>query len=146
MSEAEFRDELLTAADAFAAMFEYLKAYHEQSPTYDLRDVLSEMNPAYGGKSSDPAAWFDWEQAVRRAQTRRRVDGGVRLNVTNSSAEPNSLVLEPAGEVHPIEPGQTRVVRYVGDPEPALSIDVGDGETKIWEEGVGTLEIEPDGR
>jgi hypothetical protein len=51
-------------------------------------------------------------------------------------------VLEPAGEVYRIEPGQTRMVRDSGDPALSLSIDVHDGETKIWEEGVGTLELE----
>ena len=66
----------------------------------------------------------------------------VRLRVTNRSSEPIALVLEPVGEVYRIEPGQNRVVRYTGDPAPSLSIDVHDGETKIWEEGPGTLELE----
>ena len=66
----------------------------------------------------------------------------VRLRVTNRSSEPMALVLEPTGEVYRIEPGQNRVVRYTGDPTPNLSIDVHDGETKIWEEGVGILELE----
>jgi hypothetical protein len=51
-------------------------------------------------------------------------------------------VLEPTGEVYRIEPGQTRIARYSGDPAPSLSIDVHDGETKIWEEGIGSLELE----
>jgi hypothetical protein len=39
-------------------------------------------------------------------------------------------------------PDETRVVRYVGDPAPKLSIDINDAETKIWDEGVGRLELE----
>ena len=66
----------------------------------------------------------------------------VRLIVTNRTSEPTDLVLEPAGEVYPIAPGQRRVVRYQGDPAPQLSIDIHVGETKIWEEGVGTMELE----
>jgi len=66
----------------------------------------------------------------------------VRLRVTNRSSEPIALVLEPAGEVYRIEPGQNRVVRYTRDPSPSLSIDVHDGEMKIWEEGPGKLELE----
>ena len=67
----------------------------------------------------------------------------VRLVVTNRSAEAVSLVLEPAGEIYSLAPGQSRSVRYVGDPAPRLAIDIGDAETKIWEEGDGVLEIEP---
>lgn len=66
----------------------------------------------------------------------------VRLTVTNRSQEPIGLVLEPAGEVYTIDPGDSRVVRYIGDPAPSLSIDIHDRETKIWEEGVGRLELE----
>jgi hypothetical protein len=69
-------------------------------------------------------------------------DPPVRLLVTNRTDRPLSLVLELAGEVHLIEPGQTRDVRYAGDPAPELSIDIGKAGVKIWEEGVGTLELE----
>ena len=66
----------------------------------------------------------------------------VRLSVTNHSSKPTVLVLEPAGEIYRIEPTQSRIVRYIGDPTPRLSIDVHDGETRIWEEGSGTLTLE----
>jgi hypothetical protein len=66
----------------------------------------------------------------------------VKLIVTNRSAHSTTLVLEPAGEIYPIQPGQSRVVLYAGDPTPRLAIDVSDDETKIWEEGVGTLELD----
>jgi hypothetical protein len=69
-------------------------------------------------------------------------DPGVRLAIRNRSEHAISLVIEPVGEIYPMEPGQTRVVRYVGDPTPNLAIEIGDAETKIWEEGVGTLEVE----
>ena len=65
----------------------------------------------------------------------------VKLTVTNRSSGQVDLVLEPAGEVYPMQPGQTRVVQYIGDPAPKLSIDVHHGEIKIWEEGDGTLEL-----
>jgi hypothetical protein len=66
----------------------------------------------------------------------------VNLVVTNRSSEPQTLVLEPLGEMYALEPGQTRTVFYVGDPEPRLSIDLGDGETKIWAEGSGWLTLD----
>ena len=65
----------------------------------------------------------------------------VTLLVTNRSSVPQRLVLEPTGEVYTLEPGERRTVTYGGDPDPRLSIDLGDGETKIWEEGPGTLTL-----
>jgi hypothetical protein len=70
-------------------------------------------------------------------------DPAVTLLVTNRSARQALLVLEPGGEIYPMAPEQTRVVRYTGDPAPKLSIDINDAETKIWDEGVGMLELGP---
>jgi hypothetical protein len=66
----------------------------------------------------------------------------VTLVVANRSSEPRTLVLEPAGEIYVLEPGDTRTLIYVGDVEPRLSIDLGEGETKIWAEGPGTLTLD----
>jgi hypothetical protein len=65
----------------------------------------------------------------------------VRLTVTNRSSVRRTLVLEPAGEIYMLEPGETRTLAYAGDPEPRLSIDLGEGETKIREEGPGRLTL-----
>lgn len=65
----------------------------------------------------------------------------VTLMVTNRSSVRQRLVLEPTGEIHTLEPGESRTVIYAGDPDPRLSIDLGDGETKMWEEGSGTLTL-----
>lgn len=65
----------------------------------------------------------------------------VTLMVTNGSSVRQQLVLEPAGEVYELDPGETKTVTYAGDPQPRLSIDIGSGETKIWEEGSGTLAL-----
>jgi hypothetical protein len=66
----------------------------------------------------------------------------VRMTVTNRSSTPTDLVLEPRGEVYPMAPGTTREVLYAGDATPSLSIDVHDGELKIWEEGPGFLDLD----
>ncbi len=55
----------------------------------------------------------------------------VTLRVTNRSSERQRLVLEPTGEVYMLEPGESTTVSYADDPDPRLSIDLGDGETKI---------------
>ncbi len=61
---------ILTAEDGFAAMFEFLNSYWNEFKTANLTDVLSEMNPAQRGQSSDPAAWQDWMKAVRKVTNR----------------------------------------------------------------------------
>jgi hypothetical protein len=66
----------------------------------------------------------------------------VKLVVTNRRSARTTIVLEPAGEVYQLDPGESRVVVYDGDPEPRLSVDLGEGETKIWEEGPGRLALE----
>jgi hypothetical protein len=65
----------------------------------------------------------------------------VTFTVTNRSSVQQTVVLEPTGEIYMLEPGESRRVTYAGDPHPHLSIDLGDGETKIWEEGPGTLTV-----
>jgi hypothetical protein len=70
MTDQEDRAMILTAEDGFAAMFEFLRSYWEELKTADLTDVLSEMNPAQHGQSSDPAAWEEWVKAVRKVTTK----------------------------------------------------------------------------
>jgi hypothetical protein len=65
----------------------------------------------------------------------------VRLMVTNRSSERLRLVLEPAGEICMLEPGESRTVTYADDPDPRLSIDPHDDEMMIWAEGSGTLTL-----
>jgi hypothetical protein len=69
-------------------------------------------------------------------------DPVVTLLVTNGSEREVVLVLEPVGEIYPMAPDQTRVVRCMGDPAPKLTVEITDAETKIWNEGVGRLELE----
>jgi len=65
MTHAEERVIPLTAEDAFAAMFAFLNIYWKELGNASLSDVLSEMNPAEHGQSSDPGAWADWVKCVR---------------------------------------------------------------------------------
>ncbi len=58
------QEAMLKAEDAFAAMFEFLNAYWREFETATVADVLSDMQPAYGGESLDPAAWHDWLRAL----------------------------------------------------------------------------------
>jgi len=57
----------LTQEQAFRAMFLFLDRYWSEFRTATLADVLSDVQPASNGVSSDPAAWNDWLDAVLRA-------------------------------------------------------------------------------
>jgi hypothetical protein len=65
MTEHEKRERLLTAEEGFAAMFAFLNRYWEEFKTANLADVLSDLQPATLGQSSDPAAWADWLVCVQ---------------------------------------------------------------------------------
>ena len=49
-------------------MFECLRAYYDEFSTATVSDVLGDIQPAYGGQSSDPAAWSDFQRAVGRVR------------------------------------------------------------------------------
>jgi hypothetical protein len=66
MSEVRNAGPLLTPEEGFAAMFEFLTNYWNDFKTANIADVLSDVHPAYGGTSSDPAMWPAWLQAVKK--------------------------------------------------------------------------------
>jgi hypothetical protein len=55
---------MISSEEGFAAMFEFLNRYWQEFKTAAVPDVLSDARPAYGGQSSDPAAWIDWQASV----------------------------------------------------------------------------------
>ena len=57
----------LTQEQAFRAMFLFLQGYWSEFKTATLADVLSDLQPAEQGQSSDPAAWHDFARAVEAA-------------------------------------------------------------------------------
>lgn len=71
MTDRTRSSEALSAEDAFATAFEFLNGYWREMPSATVADVLSEMNPAYGGQSSDPGAWHDWLSALEVVRQRR---------------------------------------------------------------------------
>lgn len=57
----------LTQKQAYAAMFMYLEAIYDRTGSDDLGALLGGMSLLCDGGTADPAAWSDWEQAVRQA-------------------------------------------------------------------------------
>lgn len=68
--DPDAKDALLLE-DALAVMFEFLQIYWKEAPTALIADVLSEVAPAYGGHTSDPAVWGDWQRAATAVRRRR---------------------------------------------------------------------------
>lgn len=66
----------------------------------------------------------------------------VQLIVTNRSGRAINVVLEPWGEIHPLGAETQRLVTYTGDPNPKLTVDVGNGQITIWAEGPGSFEVD----
>ena len=62
------RETVITAEEGFAAMYEFLQIYWSELNSANVADVLGDVHPAYGGRSSDPAAWFDWLRAVEKVR------------------------------------------------------------------------------
>ena len=62
--------ENLTPQQGFHAMFLFLDAYHQRANgAAKLGYVLGDLSPARDRIASDPAAWEDWLETLRRATT-----------------------------------------------------------------------------
>jgi hypothetical protein len=69
-------------------------------------------------------------------------DPMVRLTITNETDGHVRLVLEPLGEIHALAPQASRTVKYWDDPVEHVSVDIRDGELKLWPRTKGSLEFE----
>ena len=64
---------LLSAEQAFNAMFVFLDQYYERTGrTPELGTLLGELQLNREGRPFDPAAWDDWLAAVSEATKTRR--------------------------------------------------------------------------
>jgi hypothetical protein len=49
-------------------MFDFLKGVYERTQSADLGVLLGGMSLLQDGSTADPAAWSDWQDAVRNVQ------------------------------------------------------------------------------
>jgi hypothetical protein len=56
----------MTERQGFAAMVLFLKEFYRQTQYDDIGRLLSELEMSPGGSTADPAAWFDWMNAVNK--------------------------------------------------------------------------------
>ncbi len=66
----------LSSKDAYAAMFAFLDCVYERTKSDDVGVLLGGMSLLPDGGTADPAAWADWEDAVRKVQR-----GEVRIDL-----------------------------------------------------------------
>jgi len=59
---------------AYVAMFEYLKAIYDRTQSDELGGLLGGMCLLEDGTTADPAAWADWEEAVKRASEKVKLN------------------------------------------------------------------------
>lgn len=64
-------DERLSVKEAYAAMFSYLEDLYEREHSDDVGVLLGGMSLLQDGSTADPAAWSDWEAAIRRVRAQR---------------------------------------------------------------------------
>lgn len=65
----------------------------------------------------------------------------VEIRLSNSSARPIALVLEPWGEIVELEPGATYEASSEGPPGDTIEIDIEDGLLKLWAPNDSSLDI-----
>lgn len=58
----------LTSEEAFLVMYHYLREYWARFESARVADVLSDIQPARGGQTADPAAWEDWTRSVEEVR------------------------------------------------------------------------------
>lgn len=60
----------LTTREAYAAMFAFLEEIYQRTDSDELGSLLGGMTLLPDGGTADPAAWADWEAAVRKVKKR----------------------------------------------------------------------------
>jgi hypothetical protein len=68
----------LTKKEAYLAMFAFLENEYEMSKSDDIGGLLSNISLLPDGKSVDPAAWKDWEDAIKKVKE-SKIDASLKL-------------------------------------------------------------------
>ncbi|MFY3135432.1 hypothetical protein ACOTFF_05165 [Achromobacter xylosoxidans] len=63
------KEQVLTVEEAYRAMFYFLEGEYELTKSDELGGILGSLSWHIwtGRRPADPAAWQDWETAVRKA-------------------------------------------------------------------------------
>jgi hypothetical protein len=64
-------EEKLSALEAYQAMISFLEDYYFRFGQDSLGSVLGDMQLQPNGTTGDPAAWFDWLDAVKKVLEER---------------------------------------------------------------------------
>jgi len=56
-----------TEEEVFEAMILFLEKYYEETNSGDIGGLLSDLLHGDYGSTSDPAAWYDWQECLKKA-------------------------------------------------------------------------------
>ena len=58
----------LTIFESFKAMIKFLEGYYERTKSDDIASLLSDTLYSEEGETADPAAWYDWIDAIKKVK------------------------------------------------------------------------------
>jgi len=58
----------LSKQEAYAAMYAFLEAIYDRTESDELGALLGGMSLLEDCETADPAAWHDWESAIRKVR------------------------------------------------------------------------------
>jgi len=93
----------MTLKESYDYMVSKLSEYYSKTHNDDVGGMLGGFDTSFAGKPFDPAAWGDWEKAVRKVTP--------NANITEEEARKAMLVLmKEYNEHHGFD--LTRVIEY----------------------------------
>jgi hypothetical protein len=69
--EDKIMDYKITILDAFKAMIVFLDDYYYRFGQNNIASVLSDIQLIDEERTADPAAWFDWLEAVKKVKNKK---------------------------------------------------------------------------
>lgn len=62
------QNKTITEEQAFEIMISFLEHYFNRSNSDDIRSVLGDLLHSKYGETSDPGAWYDWQESLNKAK------------------------------------------------------------------------------
>ena len=60
-----------TEEEVFEAMFLFLSQYYEKTNSGDIGSLLGDLLHGDYGSTSDPAAWYDWQECLQKVKAEK---------------------------------------------------------------------------
>lgn len=70
---------ILTPLQAFNAMVKFLEIYYKKTASNDVGALLSDMLFFHNGQTADPAAWYNWMNAIETGKDLTPLQGFISM-------------------------------------------------------------------